>query len=140
MTASDDGPRLPDLARRTSGGPAAPAAPAALPDGDAPGTYHLRPRPMSSRLVLPPAPTLLEGRRLLWRDTSVVLVAIAVIGAIIILLGALGAAVPGSKAPAPGSSEGPAAASSAPLGGAACSGEGRGPGGACYTSDARTAD
>lgn len=137
MTASDHGPRLPDLARRTSGGPAAPAA---LPNGDAPDTYHLQPRPMSARLVLPPAPTLLEGRRLLWRDTSVVLVAIAVIGAIIILLGALGAAVPGSKAPAPGSSGRPAAVASAPFGGAACSGERRGPRGACYTSGARAAD
>jgi hypothetical protein len=137
MTASGDGPRLSDAAGPRSGGPAAPAA---LPNGDAPDTYHLQPRPMSARLVLPPAPILLEGRRLLWRDTSVVLVAIAVIGALIILLGVLGGVVPGQRAPAPGSSGRPAAVFPGQLKGAACSGEGRGPGSACYTSGARVAD
>ncbi len=137
MTASDDGPRLPDPARRRSGRPNTPAA---QPGGDAHDTFHLQPRPMSAKLVLPPAPVLLEGRRLLWRDTSVVLVAIAVIGAIVILLGVVGGVVPGSRAPAPGSSGRPAAVASAPFGGAACSGERRGPGGACYTPGARAAD
>lgn len=136
MTTSDDGPRLLDSAGRRAGRPAAPAAP---PNGDSFDTHHLQPRPMSAKLVLPPAPTLLEGRRLLWRDTSVVLVAIAVVGAIIILLGALGA-VPGSTAQAPGSPGRPAAVSPGPHGAASCSGEGREQGGACYTSGARAAD
>ena len=69
--------------------------PADQPAGDdhdrAPASYQLPARPMSGRLALPPAPDVLEGRRLLWRDTSILLLAIAIIAAVLLILGVLGA-------------------------------------------------
>ena len=80
--------------------------PAGDDHGPAPASYQLPARPMSGRLALPPAPDVLEGRRLLWRDTSILLLAIAIIAAVLLTLGVFGAPSPTPVPPAGTSTSG----------------------------------
>jgi hypothetical protein len=57
---------------------------------DGPGALlarHVRwlpPRPMAGPLALPPTPDVVEGRRLVWRDTSLALIVMALVGALLL--------------------------------------------------------